>query len=119
MPNKILKQLLEEKRIKYRDVLYKIIQIDLAYNTNRIEGNKLTEEQTKYIFETNTITLEHKKDLDIINVNDIIETMNHFKLFDYMLDNVMTPLSEELIKIFHNCKKYLNLKNIIAISDNI
>jgi Fic family protein len=105
MPNKILKQLLEEKKIKYKGGLYRITQIDLAYNTNRIEGSKLTEEQTRSIFETNTITLEHKKDPDIINVNDIIETINHFKLFDYMLENVMAPLSEDLMKTFHKIIK--------------
>jgi len=64
--------------------IYHITQIDFAYNTSRIEGNVLTEEQTRYIYETNTLVLEEGK--ASAKVDDIVEMSNHFKLVDYMLD---------------------------------
>ena len=94
------KFLLEELKIK--ENLYKQSQISFAYNTNHIEGNKLTEEQVKSIFETNTIYFE--KDT-IVKVDDIIEINNHFRLFDYMLDLVDKKLTENMIKEFHKILK--------------
>lgn len=77
-------------------------QVQLAYNSNRIEGSKLTEEQTRYIFETRTIGF---KDQEAVSVDDIIETTNHFVAFDYMLRTISEPISEELIKEFHRILK--------------
>ncbi len=75
--------------------LYHNTQIIFAYNTNHIEGSKLTEDQTRYIYETNTILFENET---ITSVDDIIETANHFKLVDYMLNIAEEELSENIIK---------------------
>lgn len=95
----LLKELQEEKSIGLKGGLYHKTQIKLAYNTNRIEGSKLSEEQTRYIYETNTIFVENGD--TSVNVDDIIETVNHFSCFDYMLDIANETLSEEIIKKFH------------------
>jgi Fic family protein len=92
----------EEKDAKRKGGLYHKTQVNLAYNSNRIEGSKLTEEQTRYIFETRTIGF---KDQEAVPVDDIIETSNHFVAFDYLLDTVDTPLSNVLIKKFHTILK--------------
>ena len=99
----LLKILREEKSSGLKGGLYHQTQIKLAYNTNRIEGSRLSEEQTRYIYETNTIFVE--KGEVSANVNDIIETVNHFSCFDYMLDIADEPLSEEHIKSFHSLLK--------------
>lgn len=70
------------------------MQVDFAYNSNRIEGNCLTYEQTRYIFETHTIG-------GTASVNDVFETANHFRCFDYILDTIDEPISEKLIKELH------------------
>lgn len=98
----MLKLLTEEKSMRLKGGLYHQTQIKLCYNSNRIEGSKLSEEQTRYIFETNTINVESNK---TANVDDIIETVNHFICFDYMLDSAEKPLSEEIIKEFHRILK--------------
>ena len=95
----LLAVLREEKESRYKGGLYHQTQIKLAYNTNRIEGSKLTEEQTRYIYETNTIFMEEGE--TTANVDELIETVNHFTCFDYMLDIADEPLSEEHIKEFH------------------
>jgi Fic family protein len=100
--NHILSYLLEEKQAKRKGGLYHKTQVNLAYNSNRIEGSKLTEEQTRYIFETRTIGF---KDEEAVPVDDIIETSNHFIAFDYLLDTGAQPLSNELIKAFHRILK--------------
>jgi Fic family protein len=100
--NKLSTYLQEEKQTKRKGGLYHKTQINLAYNSNRIEGSKLTEEQTRYIFETRTIGF---KDQEAVPVDDIIETSNHFVAFDYMLDTVDKPLSNEIIKEFHRILK--------------
>jgi Fic family protein len=82
--------------------LYHKTQVNLAYNSNRIEGSKLTEEQTRYIFETRTIGF---KDEEAVPIDDIIETSNHFVAFDYLLDTISEPLSNEIIKAFHRILK--------------
>jgi len=82
--------------------LYHTTQIKLAYNSNRIEGSMLSEEQTRYIFETNTLNTAPN---ETANVDDIIETVNHFICFDYMLDVAEKNLSEEMIKEFHRILK--------------
>jgi len=100
--NKLATYLAEEKQAKRKGGLYHKTQVKLAYNSNRIEGSKLTEEQTRYIFETRTIGF---KDEDAVPVDDIIETSNHFVAFDYLLDTVNEPLSNELIKKIHSILK--------------
>ena len=95
----LLKILREEKSSGLKGGLYHQTQIKLAYNTNRIEGSSLSEEQTRYIYETNTIFVENGS--TSASVNDIIETVNHFSCFDYMLDIADEALSEEHIKRLH------------------
>lgn len=97
----LLDILTAEKKAKISGGIYHQIQIDLTYNSNHIEGSRLTHEQTRYIFETNTIGLEKTA----INVNDIIETANHFKCIDVILDCAKKPLSETLIKELHRILK--------------
>ena len=92
----------EEKAAKRKGGLYHKTQVNLAYNSNRIEGSKLTEEQTRYIFETRTIGF---KDQEAVPVDDIIETSNHFIAFDYLLDTIDMPFSNALIKDFHRILK--------------
>lgn len=92
----------EQKDMKLSGNLYHNTQIAFTYNTNHIEGSTLTEEQTRFIFETNTILFESKS---IANVNDIIETTNHFMLFDYMIDIAKETLTEDIIKMFHKILK--------------
>ena len=98
----VLDILREQKEMKLKGNLYHNTQIAFTYNTNHIEGSTLTEEQTRYIFETNTILFEDKT---IANVNDIIETTNHFKLIDYMIDVANDELTEGMIKEFHSILK--------------
>lgn len=98
----VLKVLREQKEMKLKGNLYHNTQIIFAYNTNHIEGSKLTEDQTRYIYETNTLLTEKES---ITNLDDIIETANHFKLVDYMLDVAEEELTEEMIKEFHKILK--------------
>ncbi len=98
----ILEVLREQKNMKLKGNLYHNTQITFAYNTNHIEGSKLTEDQTRYIYETNTLIAE--KDC-ITNLDDILETANHFKLVDYMLDIADKKLTEDVIKKFHKILK--------------
>jgi Fic family protein len=100
--NELVSYLQEEKQAKRKGGLYHKTQINLAYNSNRIEGSKLTEEQTRCIFETRTIGF---KEEDAVPVDDIIETSNHFVAFDYLLDTVNNSLSNGLIKKFHGILK--------------
>ena len=98
----ILEVLREQKNMKLKGNLYHNTQITFAYNTNHIEGSKLTEDQTRYIYETNTLLAE--KD-SITDLDDVLETANHFKLVDYMLDVADKELTEEMIKEFHKILK--------------
>ena len=94
----ILKLLLEEKAMNYKGGLYHETQIKLAYNSNRIEGSSLTEEQTRFMYETSSIVPENGS---CIKTDDIVEMNNHFFLFNKMLDTVNQELSQELIKEYH------------------
>ena len=91
--NPILKQLREEKDHKISGGLYHELQVRMTYNSNHIEGSKLNEEQTRHIFETNTVHGEES-----LSVDDIIETINHFRAIDYCIDIAEDPLTEEIIK---------------------
>ncbi len=94
--NVLLNILKEEKDMKLKGGIYHKTQIALTYNSNHIEGSTLTEDQTRMIFETNTIG-----ETNSINVDDIVETNNHFKCFDMVIDNAKKPLTEKLIKELH------------------
>ena len=100
--NALLSVLREEKKKQRKGGIYHKVQIDLTYNSNHIEGSRLTHDQTRYIFETNTIGFES----GAVNVDDVVETANHFRCIDMVIDNAMYPLSETLIKRLH-----LTLKN--------
>ena len=93
----LLESLRAEKKSSLKGGIYYKIQIELTYNSNHIEGSTLTHDQTRYIFETNTIGVEK----DALNVDDIIETSNHFKCIDMIIDNATYKLTEKLIKDLH------------------
>ena len=99
----LLEKLLDEKNGNYKGGIYHQTQIKFSFNTNRIEGSKLTEDQTRYIFETNTLITENGETAS--KVDDILETVNHFACFDYMLDISNEILSEKHIKSFHKLLK--------------
>lgn len=93
----LLKVLREQKASKLKGSIYHSTQIDLTYNSNHIEGSKLTHDQTRYIFETNTIGITDQA----IRVDDILETVNHFRCIDYIIDHAEEKLTESLIKQLH------------------
>ena len=96
--NKLLLDILqEEKSLGYAGGIYHKTQIELTYNSNHIEGSSLTHEQTRYIFETNTIDVENGS----LNVDDVIETANHFRLVSLIIDNAKSTLTQEFIKKLH------------------
>ena len=97
----LLYRLKEEKKAKLKGSIYHQTQIKLAYNSNHIEGSRLTEDQTRYIYETNTIGLEKEP----ASIDDIMETINHFQCFDYMIDCANNTLDEEFIKTTHKILK--------------
>ena len=99
MENKILQALLEQRKEKKLKNLCWWTQISFAYNSNRIEGSQLSEEQTQLIYETDHLYFDQNK--DAVKIDDIIETANHFRLFDHMLETHDLELSEELIKKYH------------------
>lgn len=101
-PSNLLEVLKAEKASKISGGIYHKIQVELTYNSNHIEGSKLTHDQTRYIFETNTIGITDSA----VNIDDIVETANHFKCIDTVIDNAAKPLSETFIKQLH-----LTLKN--------
>ena len=96
-PITLLDILKEQKQTKLPGGIYHRIQIDLTYNSNHIEGSCLTYDQTRYIFETNTIGITDES----VNVDDIVETVNHFKCIDSIIDNAHYELSEKYIKELH------------------
>lgn len=96
-PKTLLAILQEEKASKYSGGIYHKTQIDLTYNSNHMEGSRLTHDQTRFIFETNTIGIEN----EVVNVDDIIETTNHFRCIDMIIDHVKTELNEKFIKELH------------------
>ena len=96
-PKTLLEILQEEKSSGYSGGIYHKTQIELTYNSNHIEGSSMTHEQTRYIFETNTISTETGS----INVDDVIETANHFRLVSLIIENAKSVLTEEFIKQLH------------------
>ena len=93
----LLDILKEQKASKYSGGIYHKTQIELTYNSNHIEGSRLTHDQTRYIFETNTIGVEK----EVLNVDDVIETVNHFHCIDIIIDSARAVLTEKFIKDFH------------------
>ncbi|HEM5078410.1 TPA: Fic family protein [Streptococcus suis] len=91
-------RLVREKENRIKGGLYHKIQIELAFNSNHIEGSQLTHDQTRYIYETNTIGFEENS---TIKVDDIIETTNHFTAFDFLLDSFQDDLNETWLKEIH------------------
>ncbi len=98
----LLELLRAEREAKYKGGLYHLTQIQFAYNSNHMEGTRLTEEQTRYIYETSSFFPEGEQP---IRADDVVETLNHFRLFDRMLDHAEEPLTEELIKEYHRVLK--------------
>lgn len=95
--NILLNHLKEQKDMKLKGSIYHRTQIEFTYNSNRIEGSKLTQEQTRFIFETNTIEASKKS----VNVDDIIETTNHFRCIDLIIDKAKAKLTESFVKELH------------------
>ncbi len=97
-PENILLDILQSEKVrKYSGGIYHKTQIELTYNSNHIEGSQLTHDQTRYILETNTIGVENV----VLNVDDVIETANHFRCIDKVIDNAKITLSEKFIKELH------------------
>ncbi len=99
--NKILQLLREEKDIKLPGGLYHELQVRMTYNSNHIEGSKLSEDQTRHIFETDTVDI-----VDGVPVDDILETVHHFRAIDYVIDIAEEELSEDIIKRLHYIIKH-------------
>jgi Fic family protein len=99
--NTLLNVLQREKRASLSGGIYHRVQIDLTYNSNHIEGSRLTHEQTRYIFETNTIGVTNAA----INTDDIVEAANHFRCIDLVIENASCQLSEGFIKELHRVLK--------------
>lgn len=95
MLEKLKLELREQKNSKFKGNIYHYSQVNFAYNSNKIEGGKLTEEETEEIFETNSFI---PKSDNAIKLDDLIEMKNHFRLFDYTLDIIDEPLSKDIIK---------------------
>ena len=98
--NLLLQTLRDEKSIRMPGGLYHELQVRMTYNSNHIEGSKLSEDQTRLIFETNTVDVGEG-----IPVDDIIETVNHFRAIDYVIDHAEEPLTEDIIKELHRILK--------------
>lgn len=92
--NKIKIELIKQKKLKFKGNIYHYSQVNFSYNSNKIEGSRLTSNQTEAIFDTSSIIT---KDNELIVLDDLIESKNHFKLFDYMLDNVDNVLTIDMI----------------------
>ena len=92
--NKIKNELIKQRESKFKGNIYHYSQVNFAYNSNKIEGSRLTREQTEEIFDT---SLFIPKSDELIKLDDLIESKNHFKLFDYILDNVDELLTKDKI----------------------
>ena len=99
--NAVLQVLREEKEAKISGGLYHELQVRMTYNSNHIEGSKLTEDQTRMIFETNTVDVG-----DGVPVDDILETVHHFRAIDYVIDIAEEELTEDIIKYLHYILKH-------------
>ena len=93
----LLAALREQKEMRMKGGIYHRVQIDLTYNSNHIEGSRLTKEQTRYIFETNTLGITSEN----TRIDDIMETVNHFRCIDYVIDHATDKITETHIKQLH------------------
>ena len=93
----LLEVLREQKAMRLKGGIYHCTQIDLTYNSNHIEGSRLTHDQTRHIFETDTVGVEG----ETLRVDDILETTNHFRCIDMIIDKATEPLTEAFIKELH------------------
>lgn len=100
-PATLWEVLCAEKNAKLSGGIYHKIQIELTYNSNHIEGSRLSHDQTRYIFETNTIGTES----GVVKVDDIVETVNHFKCIDLIIEKAKKPITESLVKELHRTLK--------------
>ena len=100
-PTTLLSVLQREKRSRLPGGIYHRVQIDLTYNSNHIEGSRLSREHTRFIFETNTIGIEKQA----VNVDDVVETANHFRCIDMVIDDANRALSQAMIKRLHEILK--------------
>ena len=100
-PTTLLSVLQREKQSRLPGGIYHRVQIDLTYNSNHIEGSRLSREQTRFIFETNTIGIEKQA----VNVDDVVETANHFRCIDMVIDDANRVLSQAMIKRLHEILK--------------
>ena len=100
-PTTLLSVLQREKQSRLPGGIYHRVQIDLTYNSNHIEGSRLSREQTRFIFETNTIGIEKQA----VNVDDVVETANHFRCIDMVIDDANRALSQAMIKHLHEILK--------------
>lgn len=96
----LLEILRAEKAKKISGGIYHKLQIEFTYNSNHIEGSKLSHDQTRYIFETNTLGVDQ-----VISLDDVIETANHFRCVDYVIDHAMDALNQNFIKALHKLLK--------------
>lgn len=94
----LINVLLEQKEMQLRGNIYHRLMIDMTYNSNHMEGSRLTHDQTRMIFETNTIGLTKDK---TVNIDDVIETANHFRCIDYVIDNATRQLTQSMIRELH------------------
>ena len=97
----LLARLREEKAAKTKGGIYHKVQIELTYNSNHIEGSRLSIDQTRLIFETATVGVQEGP----VRVDDIVEAQNHFRAIDYLIDNAEAPLSEGVVKELHRILK--------------
>ena len=102
MEDNILSRLLEEKEMKLKGGVYYYTQIKFAYNSNKIEGSTLTEDETRFIYDTNSVSVLDKR---VLKIDDIVEAKNHFRCFDFMLESSEKELSENIIKECHRLLK--------------
>lgn len=100
-PTTLLSVLQREKQSRLPGGIYHRVQIDLTYNSNHIEGSRLSREQTRFIFETNTIGIEKQA----VNVDDVVETANHFRCIDMVIDDANRVLSQAMMKRLHEILK--------------
>ena len=107
--NRLLQTLRDEKNIRMPGGLYHELQVRMTYNSNHIEGSKLSEDQTRLIFETNTIDIGES-----VSVDDIIETVNHFRAIDFCIDMAEEPLTEDIIKELHRILKQSTKDSTLA-----
>ena len=98
----LLNRLISERAAKYQNGIYHWTQVDLAYNSNRIEGSQLSHEHTMSLFDTHSILTSEN---EVIKSNDIIETLNHFRAFDYCLLHYNEALTNDFIKHIHQLLK--------------